>query len=185
MIEVRNEGRCPQAVAVEQRLEPLLPAALVSAAAPLNDVAVVDERGDGSLTLSLSRPDGTLLGRRRLPRAATCADQADTVAVTLAVWEAEIHPELALRLDRLPATGRSAPPAPRALPAPSLASVEAPRAAPAPPAAAIAAPAPITATPAAIPWHFGLGVALGAGAAPTSPGPFAPTARVDLDLRAR
>jgi hypothetical protein len=177
-IEVRTEGRCPPAEEVEQRLAPILP--LAPSAPSRNDVALVDERADGSLTLSLSRADGTLLGQRRLPRAATCADQADTVAVTLAVWEAEIHPEIALRLDRLPAPG--VPPRGAdagAGPPPGRPPATAPPVSP--PAAAVAArvaaaPAPRGGA------RLGLGVALGAAAAPSSPGTIAPSARVDLTL---
>jgi hypothetical protein len=179
MVEVRAAGRCPPAGAVEQRLAPILPTP--APASFRNDVALVDESGDGSLTLSLSRPDGTLVGRRQLPRAATCADQADTVAVTLAVWEAEIHPEIALRLDRLPGPG-GAPSvtadAADATPDRAVASA----APPPPPPAAVATVAPAPPSPEEPPTRFGLGVALGAVAAPSTPGDRALTARIDLSL---
>ena len=44
---------------------------------------------------------------RQLPRAESCDAQAETIAVLLASWEGEIHPELALRA--APATPSAAP----------------------------------------------------------------------------
>jgi len=55
---------------------------------------------------------GRPLGDRRFPRAGSCENQAETVAVTLAIWEAQIHPEIALRLDRLSPEAVPAPAAP-------------------------------------------------------------------------
>jgi hypothetical protein len=49
-----------------------------------------EENGDGSLTLSLARFDPGTITRKRLLRARTCSEQAETVAVALAVWEAQI-----------------------------------------------------------------------------------------------
>ena len=43
------------------------------------DLAVIVEDDDG-LSISLARPDGRMVARRRLPRARTCAEQAETVA---------------------------------------------------------------------------------------------------------
>ncbi len=93
-------------------LAPLLPVGFFSSA---TDQAAIVEEPDGTLSVSLARPDGQIT-RRRLPRAATCTEQAQTVAVALAVWEAQIHPEISLRLDRLaaappPSSPASPPPA--------------------------------------------------------------------------
>jgi hypothetical protein len=116
-IDVRSPGQCPSAADVAQRLHPILPQ--VPPGSPLaTDVAAVEERPDGTLSLSLSRSTGGLVGRRELPRASSCADQADAVAVTLAVWEAALHPDITLALDRLPpdasrtSTPRLGPPQP-------------------------------------------------------------------------
>jgi hypothetical protein len=106
-MEIQAAGACPAAAEVEAKLAPLFPPGF-AATAP--DRAVIVEDADGAVSVALARPDGTTISRRRLPRAASCAEQAETVAVTLAVWEAQIHPEISLRLDRLGATA-SAPPA--------------------------------------------------------------------------
>ncbi len=110
-IQIDGAGRCPAAAAVDERLAPLLAPGFAPSA---SDRAVLVEDADGALSVSLARADGRRIGSRRLPRAATCAEQAETVAVALAVWEAEIHPEISLRLDRLVA---AAPPPPAAPPA--------------------------------------------------------------------
>jgi hypothetical protein len=111
-MQIQAAGRCPAAADVEGALAPLLPPGFVSTTA---DLAVIAEDADGALSVSLARPDGRTIGSRRLPRAASCAEQAETVAVTLAVWEAQIHPEISLRLDRLAVTQ---PPATVAVPPP-------------------------------------------------------------------
>ena len=97
--QIQATGQCPGASDVERRLLPLLPGEVASAAADL--ATITEESSGGGVVLALARPDGSFIAQRRLPRAATCAEQAETVAVAIAVWEAEIHPEIALRLDRL------------------------------------------------------------------------------------
>jgi len=108
-IQIQGAGSCPAAGEVEGRLGPLLPPGFADGS---SDRAVITEDADGALSVSLARPDGKTVDRRRLPPAATCAEQAETVAVTLAVWEAQIHPEISLRLDRLavPASASAAVP---------------------------------------------------------------------------
>jgi hypothetical protein len=91
---------------VEGKLAPLLPPGFAASSA---DRAVIAEDTDGTLSVSLSRADGRTNSRRRLPPSGSCAEQAETVAVTLAVWEAQIHPEISLRLDRLAAAPSPAP----------------------------------------------------------------------------
>jgi hypothetical protein len=104
-MQIQGAGSCPAAGEVEGKLAPLLPPDFMESSA---DRAVIAEGADGALSVSLARPDGRTVGQRRLPRAATCAEQAETVAVTLAVWEAQIHPEISLRLDGLTAAPSSA-----------------------------------------------------------------------------
>ncbi len=99
-MQVQGAGSCPSPGEVEANLAPLLPVTFASGSA---DLAAITEQADGTLSVSLARPDGKTVARRRLPRAATCSEQAQTVAVALAVWEAQIHPEISLRLDRLAA----------------------------------------------------------------------------------
>jgi hypothetical protein len=112
-LHVQGAGSCPSPGEVEEKLAPLLPVGFVSSS---TDLAAIAEEADGTLSVSLARPDGKTVARRRLPRAATCTEQAQTVAVALAVWEAQIHPEISLRLDRLAAspTAASTPPRPGA-----------------------------------------------------------------------
>lgn len=110
-IEIQGTGDCPAPGEVSRRLAPLLDAD--SGVAP--DVAVLDPDAQ-SLRVTLRDSGGRPIGERRLPRSGSCADQAETVAVTLAIWEAQVHPEIALHLDRLtsppppPAVTASAPP---------------------------------------------------------------------------
>jgi hypothetical protein len=99
-IQIDGAGTCPTTTEIQRQLAPLLPS---GGAIDLSDRARIAESADG-LDVALARSDGRTVARRRLPRSGTCAEQAETVAVTLAVWEAQIHPEIALRLDRLGAT---------------------------------------------------------------------------------
>jgi hypothetical protein len=97
-IEIHVSGNCPAAAEVEQRMAPLLGA---GTAARTSDVATIKHAPDGGLSVSLDDRDGRPIGDRRFPRGGTCGDQAERIAVTLAIWEAQIHPEITLRLDRL------------------------------------------------------------------------------------
>jgi len=97
-IAVHASGECPSAVEVERQLAPLLGA---GTDARTSDVAAIARAADGTLAVSLADAGGRSIGERRFPRAATCRDEAETVAVALAVWEAQLHPEVMLRLDRL------------------------------------------------------------------------------------
>jgi hypothetical protein len=99
-MQVQGVGSCPSPGEVEEKLAPLLPVGFASSS---TDRAAVMEEADGTLSVLLARSDGKTVARRRLPRAASCSEQAQTVAVALAVWEAQIHPEISLRLDRLAA----------------------------------------------------------------------------------
>jgi hypothetical protein len=119
-IEIRASGDCPGGADVQRKLAPLLEA---GTAAGASDIATIKRGADGSLLVALDDAAGRSIQQRRFPRAGTCSDQAETVAVTLAIWEAQIHPEISLRLDRLspaapPATvvtvSQAAAPAPRA-----------------------------------------------------------------------
>ena len=64
-------------------------------------MATIATAANGGLSLSLTDAAGQPIGERTLPRARTCGEQAKAVAVTLAVWEAQLHPEIDLGLDRL------------------------------------------------------------------------------------
>ncbi len=116
-VEVEGPGACPSASDVARAIAPLLPGDFESTN---SDVARIEEAQGGSLTISLARPDGSEIGRRLLPPAPTCAEQAETVAVTFAAWQARIHPEITLRLDRLAAAPSSGPLLARASASPSV-----------------------------------------------------------------
>ena len=77
-MQIQGAGSCPSPGEVEEKLGPLLP---VGFAPGSTDLAAVVQEADGSLSISLARPDGKTVARRRLPRAATCSEQAETVAV--------------------------------------------------------------------------------------------------------
>jgi hypothetical protein len=153
-LEVRAAGDCPAAADVERQLLPLLGD---GAAEHVADVATITRRADGSVTVSLADPSGQAIGDRRFPRARTCDEQAKTVAVTLAIWESQLHPEIALRLDRLSPEAPPAPPPPV-------------------PAVAIAKQQPLPQAPRS---ELSLGVSALAG---VQEGAWAPGARVELGL---
>lgn len=157
-LQVQGGGSCPSPGEVEERLAPLLPVGFASGS---TDLAAVAEEPDGTLSVSLARSDGKTIARRRLPRAATCGEQAETVAVALAVWEAQIHPEISLRLDRLAA---SPPPSSTASPRAADGDLVIRRAGGDPPSR---------------PLELGLGAA---ALAAWQPGSIAPGARLDAAL---
>jgi hypothetical protein len=105
-LEIHAAGGCPGAAEIERQLTPLLGP---GPEAHTSDVATIKRGPDGALTVALHDAQGASIEERRLPPAASCRDQAETVAVTLAIWEAQIHPEISLRLERL-STGAPAAP---------------------------------------------------------------------------
>ena len=119
-LEIHTTGACPAAADVERQLGPLL-----GEGAARRDVATIEAGADGAVSLTLADASGQPIGARALPRARSCDDQAKAIAVTLAVLEAELHPQVSLGLDRL---------APEPLPA----AVAVARPAPAPPARELA-----------------------------------------------
>jgi hypothetical protein len=103
---IRGEGTggCPSAEDVSARLAGLL-RATEDAGSP-----EVLEMGSqpGGLQLRLWRADGTLVADRTIARAPTCAEMAESAAVLVAAWEADLRP----------GTTRLTPPAAAALPVP-------------------------------------------------------------------
>jgi hypothetical protein len=93
-MEIQIPGSCPGLADVQQHLAPLLAPGFD---ARTQDRALVAEGSDGGVTVMLARADGGGTATRHLPRAGSCEDQAETIAVLLASWEGEIHPELSLR----------------------------------------------------------------------------------------
>jgi hypothetical protein len=88
-ITVNGDATCPTADEVSTRVAQLVPA--VETSAP-PDLARIEETG-GVLRVSLSAPDGALLGTRDLPRTSSCAELAAAAAVVVAAWESDVHPE--------------------------------------------------------------------------------------------
>ena len=105
-VAVEGNTDCPAAADIAARVAALLPAAHTTDAP---DVARLDDDATGALRVTLSRPDGTPLGERALARTFTCDDLAAAVAVVVAAWESDVHPEF------------QPTPAPAPSPAPSLA----------------------------------------------------------------
>jgi len=122
---------CPKPAAVDARVRQILG---LSANAVLAEQATV-ERDDSSLHVTLRSPDGHVLGDRSLRADGSCSELVGVVAVVLAAWLSDVHPEF---VGALPA----APPPPSPPPSPP------------PPAT------PLSSSP---PSHHGaLGLALGA-----------------------
>lgn len=105
-LAVEAAGDCPSGADVERQLVPLLGD---GTAAHASDVARIAGSTAGAVSVSLVDGAGRLIGDRTFPPARTCGDQAKTVAVALAIWEAQLHPEITLRLDRLAADPAPAP----------------------------------------------------------------------------
>jgi hypothetical protein len=72
------------------------------------------ERDGASLHVTLRSQDGRVLGERSLPADGSCAELAGVVAVVLAAWLSDVHPEF---VGALPAAPPPPPPPPPARPA--------------------------------------------------------------------
>ena len=145
-VRLFSDGVCPSEVRIGAELEAIVRS---REGAPV-DVARVTTQ-DGEILVTLKDAEGALLGERRLRAEGDCDAQARAVAVILATFLADRHPEY---LTLLPAAPDSAPDepsepvsAPPAAPAPAPAQVEPapepPKGAPvrAPEAAALPTPA--------------------------------------------
>jgi hypothetical protein len=89
-VAVEGNAACPAAADIAARVAALLPAARTTDAP---DLVRLDDDAAGALRVTLSRPDGTPLGERALARTFTCDDLAAAVAVVVAAWESDVHPE--------------------------------------------------------------------------------------------
>lgn len=105
---------CPTAAAVEAQLAAVLS---TSAANTARDVATLERRGP-TLSVSVNRPDGTPVGQRTFEGAHPCADLASAVALTIATWESDVHPEFVLTPPAAPEDARGSAPPP-AVPVPA------------------------------------------------------------------
>lgn len=147
-LHVQSATGCPAGPEVERQLGPLLADDVAA-----HDVATLAPAADGAVLLSLTDPSGQAVGARTLPAARTCDEQAKAIAVTLAVWEAQLHPEISLALDRLQ------PETPLPVEVPTVVRAATP--------------------PAAVPLAWTLGAA---GAGDLQSGGWAPAALIELGL---
>lgn len=99
IIRVAGNARCPTPADLSARVAELLPG---SSAGGAPDDVTLDEDARG-LTLTLRRPGGEIVGQRFLERTSSCADLAAAAAVVVAIWESDVHPEFASRIE--PADG--------------------------------------------------------------------------------
>lgn len=99
---------CPSAGEVSAKLQALSPD---SPALPPRgrDVVTLDEDG-GLLRVTLRAADGTVLGQRTFDRGHPCGDLASAVAVAVASWESDVHPEFVPALPRSRNDGATSPP---------------------------------------------------------------------------
>jgi hypothetical protein len=89
-LPVRVEAsECPSVVEVEQSLAAILPSVAVTA---VRDVAHVLRLGN-RLDIELVNSDGAVLATRQIEQTGSCADLAALVAVVIASWESDVHPE--------------------------------------------------------------------------------------------
>jgi hypothetical protein len=89
-VAVEGNAACPASTDVAARVATLLPAAQTTDAP---DVVRLDDDAGGALRVTLSRPDGTPLDERALAHTFSCDDLAAAVAVVVAAWESDVHPE--------------------------------------------------------------------------------------------
>jgi hypothetical protein len=89
-VQVQSEA-CPSGREVEQSLVSMLPP-LPANARP--DVARVTIQGQG-VHIELVNSDGAVVAERNLEQNGSCAELAALVAVVIASWESDVHPEFA------------------------------------------------------------------------------------------
>jgi hypothetical protein len=116
-VTVRVTGDCPSAVAIDQRLRKLVVPVGPGRAADVAHVEVVESR----LAVALYRATGEVIADKRLPLQAGCAQRAESVAIVLAAWEAQLGdhaaPVLVPPVTPPPAgDATAAPPAPAVTP---------------------------------------------------------------------
>jgi hypothetical protein len=116
VVTVRATGDCPSAAAIGEKLGKLLGAAGPGRAP---DVAEVDLVG-ATLAIRLRDPSGQIVGDKRLPAGAGCAERAESAAIVLAAWEAQLgdHAAAGLVAPVTPPPIREAAPAAAASTAP-------------------------------------------------------------------
>ncbi|HVY28892.1 MAG TPA: hypothetical protein VHB79_20185 [Polyangiaceae bacterium] len=166
---VAGSAECPAPSAVDARTREIL---------GLSVNQVVAERAtvsheDAALRVTLRAADAHVLGERLLPAEGSCDEQAAAVAVLLAAWLSDVHPEYVGTLPEAPPTPVSAAPATERAPQ-SAAATPAVVAPPAVPSSRDSAAAKVASPPERPTQrrNLELGVAAGGVLSSASPAPF-------------
>jgi hypothetical protein len=125
---IRGTSDCPSLDDVRARLSEMV----MLAEAPRVEERAVVERREGTVHVALESANGQVIGERELAASGSCQELAQVVAVVLAAWLGDTHPELVARLPEPSAPPSADPPpspaASSAAPAPAPAKVPEPRA---------------------------------------------------------
>ena len=140
-LRIEGAGTCPAPAEVTAQVTRWLPS---QASGDDSQVVRITEHGD-DLVVSHEGSDGNVLATRRFARTFSCRELGSAVAVAIAAWQSDVHPEFAPNL-----AARTPPPPPAVSPLP----------APSPSAVTIGASADATATE---PWDLTAGVSVGFG----------------------
>jgi hypothetical protein len=117
-LQIRGTTDCPRLEDVRARLSEMVP---LSDELRVEERAVV-ERRESSVRVALESADGRIIGERELAAEAPCDELAQVVAVVLAAWLGDAHPELVARLPEPPSDAQTASDeAAGAVPAPATA----------------------------------------------------------------
>lgn len=93
-LQIRGTTDCPRLEDVRARLAEIVP---LSGEPRVEERAVI-ERRESSVRVALESTDGSIIGERELVAEVSCEELAQVVAVVLAAWLGDAHPELVARL---------------------------------------------------------------------------------------
>jgi hypothetical protein len=103
-MSILGDTECPTKAEIWSHLEPLLPPD-PRPAGP--DRLEIREAADGRLSVNLSTTEGTPIADRKVSFSSSCDRLAETIAVLVASWETDLHPEWSpLNQPSMPATDR-------------------------------------------------------------------------------
>src|SRR6185503_18640748 len=87
---IRGGGFCPAPAEVERQLVALVSTGIDATTRDrvlsLDDATLTEQR-DGSLEVSLTPPGGGPSEQKTVPASVSCAERAEIVALTLAIWK--------------------------------------------------------------------------------------------------
>ncbi|HEY3496720.1 MAG TPA: hypothetical protein VGK73_18600 [Polyangiaceae bacterium] len=144
IVAIEGDVDCPGAEAVSAELARILP----PPSTELGDRASVSRREE-FLHVTLRTKEDLLVGEREVAAEGTCEEQARAVAVILAAWLTDVHPEFRTPLPPAEPAAPESPPPPPVAPAP-----------PPPPAVLKAPPAPPSKPARLWRWSAGAGAGL-------------------------